>query len=97
MKGSQRRWMIGRLIWAVAFLVLVVFEWNRWPNGTPLLGPLGMVWYNGIGRDSIVLCAVSLAMVFAFLFKPHTVTAVISVLGVMNWLFWGVLALGIGC
>ncbi len=89
--------MIGRLMCAGAFLALMVFQWNRWPDGSPLLGPLGITWYNGIDGGTIVLCAISLVMVFAFLFKPHIVTAVISLLGAMNWLFWGVMALGIGC
>lgn len=97
MKASPRGWMIVRLMCAAAFPASMVFEWRRWPDGSPLLGPLGIIWYNGIDGESIVLCAISLVMVFAFLMKPHMVTAVISLLGAMNWLFWGVMALGIGC
>jgi len=36
-------------------------------------------------------------MLFAFLLEPHAVTALISLPGAVNWLFWGVMALGIGC
>ena len=59
--------------------------------------PVGIIWYNGIGVESVVLCTISLAMLFAFLLEPHAVTALISLPGAVNWLFWGVMALGIGC
>jgi hypothetical protein len=62
-----------------------------------MLGPLGIIWYNGIGGESLALAALSLVALFAFLLKPHAATALISMLGVVNWLFWGVMALGIGC
>ena len=94
--GLTAPWL-ARLGCPVAFGALMVIEWNRWPNGSPLLGPVGIIWYNGIGVESVVLCAISLAVLFAFLLKPHAVTALISLLGGMNWLFWGVMALGIGC
>jgi hypothetical protein len=74
----------------------MVREWNRWPNGSPLLGPLGIIWHNGLA-EGLVPCAISLALLFAFLFRPHWITAMISVFGVLNWLFWGVVATGIGC
>ena len=94
--GSAWLWL-ARLTCGGAFAALMVYEWNCWPNGSPLLGPLGIIWYNGSGAESLVLCAISLAMVFAFLFKPHAITAAISLLGGLNWLFWGVVGAGIGC
>jgi hypothetical protein len=87
----------ARLTCAGAFAALVILEWNRWPNVSPVLGPLGMLWYGGLDVQAIMFCAISLAILFAFLLKPHPMTAMISFLGAMNWLFWGVMALGIGC
>lgn len=88
---------LARLGCAWGFCVWMFIEWLVWPNGSALLGPIGIVWYNGIGLDSFVLCTASWAMLFAFLCRPHVVTALISLVGAANWLFWGVMALGIGC
>src|SRR5262245_19250835 len=88
---------LARVLCAGAFAALLIWEWSRWPNGSPLLGPLGIIWYNSISGESLALAALSLIALFAFLLKPHAATALISVLGVVNWLFWGVMALGIGC
>lgn len=88
---------LARLMCGVTFVALMVFEWHRWPGGSPCLGPLGFIWHNGIDTENLVLCVISLAMVFAFVLKPHALTALISLLGGVNWLFWGSLALTIGC
>lgn len=90
------RWLV-RLVCAAAFSALMTVEWKRWPDGSPLLGPLGIVWYNGIGMESAAICAISLAMLFAFPMKPGLITALVSLVGAVNWFFWGVVALGIGC
>jgi hypothetical protein len=95
--SSSMAQRVARLGCATAFGGLMVFEWFRWPNGSPLLGPVGLIWYNGLGFTSLALCAISLAMLSAFLFRPNTVTGLISLLGGLNWVFWGVMAKGIGC
>ena len=87
----------ARLAFGGAFAAWMTYEWKRWPNGSPFFGPIGMIWYGGASWASLILCAISLAMLLAFLLKPHTSTAVISVVGTINWLFWGVMADGIGC
>lgn len=87
----------ARLACVGAFAAWMVFEWRQWPNGSPLLGPLGIMWYNGFDGESLVFTVISLAMLFAFLLKPHWITAVMTLLGGLNWLFWGVAAVGIGC
>jgi hypothetical protein len=93
-----RHWLwLARFACGGLFGWLMVYEWNCWPNGTALLGPLGIIWYNGFRDQILVFCVVSLVALFAFLLKPNKLTAVISVIGLVNWLFWGVMALGIGC
>jgi hypothetical protein len=87
----------ARLACTGAFAALMGYEWTHWPNGSPLLGPLGIVWYNGMDVATLVLCAGSLAMAFAFLLKPHPAMAVLSLLGGGNWWLWGVLAVSMGC
>jgi|GEM_PF-3814255 hypothetical protein len=88
---------IYRLSLGMAFVFAMVCVWICSPNGNPLLGPLQLLGYNGVTVESLVFCAVSLAVFFAFLIKPHIITAVISILGGMNWLFWGLVVPGIGC
>ncbi len=88
---------LARVTFILAFAALMIYEWNRWPNGSPLLGPIGVIWYNGFEEGIIVFCAISLIAVFACLLKPNEMTAAISFIGILNWLFWGVMALGIGC
>jgi hypothetical protein len=88
---------IARLAFTVAFAALMLYEWMIWPNGSAFLGPLGLIWYNGITVESTALCAASLALVFAFIIRPHVVTAGLSMLGVVNWVALGELAKGIGC
>lgn len=90
------RWLV-RLVFAAGFGALITAEWKSWPNGSPLLGPFGIVWYNGIGIESAAICAISLALLFAFPVKPGVITALVSFVGAVNWFFWGLVALGIGC
>jgi hypothetical protein len=48
----------------------LAYEWQRWPNGTALLGPLGLVWYNGPTAGNLACCAVGLALVLGYLVRP---------------------------
>jgi hypothetical protein len=73
------------------------YEWNRWPDGSALLGPLGFIRYNGPDVGNVACCVVALLVVLAFPLKPSGLTAVVSVLGVLLWLFLGAVAHGIGC
>jgi hypothetical protein len=82
---------------AVCTAATMVYEWKHWPDGSPLLGPLGIIWYNGFDGEGFVLCVISVALVFTFFLKPHAVTTVLFLLGILNWLFWGIMAQGIGC
>lgn len=101
---SQSLWFwIMRLTVVALFPLLIVYEWKRWPNGSQWLGPFGLMWYSG-GEFHVaglilglLLIVVSLGFLFAFLIKPHPITALISMLGVINWTFWGMVAEGIGC
>jgi len=86
-----------RLTVSVAFPVLIIYEWKRWPNGSEWLGPFGMMWYNGFDVASLIIILVSLIMLLAFLIKPKPLTGLISMLGFINWIFWGMVAQGIGC
>lgn len=95
---SQSFWFwIVRLTIATAFPLLIIYEWNRWPNGSQWLGPFGMLWYSGFDISNLMLVIISIVLLFAFLIKPHPMTALISMLGVINWTFWGMVAEGIGC
>jgi hypothetical protein len=94
--GSAWLW-VARLAFTAAFSALMLYEWMCWPNGSALLGPLGLIWYNGLTGETIALCAVSLAFVFAYVIWPRAVAAGVSLLGVVNWLCLGELAKGIGC
>lgn len=83
---------------AIACFAFVLWvEWNRWPNGSALLGPLGFVWYYGPEVCTLIVCVVSALAVLAFPLKPNAATAGISILGAMAWVTMGVLAQGIGC
>lgn len=77
-------WLV-RAVSVAAFAVLMSWEWSRWPNGTPLLGPLGIVWYNGWGADNLALLVLSFLALAAYLGKPNIVTGVISGLGVVSF------------
>ncbi len=75
----------------------LVREWHQWPNGTAMLGPLGLVWYNGPSAGNLACCAVGLLLVLAYPVRPGALTAAISAFGLLFWAFMGVLAQGIGC
>ncbi len=53
--------------------------------------------YDGFEASSCVLIAISAAAVFAFLIKPHILTALISIFGLLAWLAIGLVIEGIGC
>ena len=79
------------------FAVLMYWEWTRWPNGTALFGPLGLIRYNGADPANLLLVTASLTALLAFPIKPSVATAVASSLAIINWLIWGLMASGIGC
>jgi len=89
-------WIV-RLTVAAAFAFLIIYEWKRWPNGSQWLGPFGLMWYNGFDVAGLILIVVSLALLFAFLIKPNPITALISMLGIINWIFGGAVSEVIGC
>jgi hypothetical protein len=95
--AGTNRGRVCRLTAVGVFVASMAYEWGSGPNGGPLLGPLGLIWYGGLSAGSFVLCAISVTLLIAFLIKPHIATAVISILGAINWLFWGMAVLGIGC
>ena len=90
-------------VWALrvvsfgAFGALMTYEWLRWPNGSAWLGPLGFFWYFGPNVEGLAITLTLLPLVFAFPLKPHPVTALLSLLGLMAWACMGTLAQGIGC
>jgi hypothetical protein len=75
----------------------LAYEWRRWPNGSAMLGPLGLVWYNGPTVGNLAYCAVGLALVLAYPMRPGALTAALSAFGLLLWVFLGVMAEGIGC
>jgi len=89
----------ARVAFGCAFAALIAYEWGRWPNGSTsvLLGPVGIIWYGGRSCGDLLLCGISAVLVLAVAMKPHPITAVVSFFGTLNWLFWGVVAKGIGC
>jgi hypothetical protein len=84
-----------RFAFSIGFFALMAYEWNRWPNGNVLLGPLGLIWYNGLEIETLVLSGASMGAVLAFVVKPHFICATVSILGVLNWFFWGLMVQGI--
>jgi hypothetical protein len=102
---SEGQARCGRVKWVWAlrvaatgsFTALMALEWSLWPNGSPLLGPLGIIWYNGADPCTLTITAFLLPVVFAFPLKPCLLTALLSLLGLMAWTFLGVIAIGIGC
>ena len=79
-----------------AWLGWLRLEWVRAPNASPLLGPLWIVWYNH-DASGVVLAAILTPCMFAFAFKPHPVSFVVSMLGLLAWMFLGFVGEGIGC
>jgi hypothetical protein len=96
---NYRRTMLRglRLASVGLFGVWMLVEWSIWPNGSELLGPLGLIWYGGPDLCTLALCAALLAAIFAFPFRPSALTAIVSFLGLLTWTFFGRVALGIGC
>jgi hypothetical protein len=90
------RWKWVRLaLTVIPFTILMIFEWNRWPNGSGLLGPIGFVWYQ---QASGWFWAIIFAgMMLTFPWKPSPKTALLAIIGALLWVFFGVLADGIGC
>jgi hypothetical protein len=54
---------------------------------------LGAIWCGGPDPCSWALCAARLAASFAFPLKPSIITAVISFLGSLAWIFFGATSL----
>jgi hypothetical protein len=97
-------WIVNRIILTAArvalpalFAALLVREWYRWPNGGPLLGPIGIFWYRSADACTLVTTVALLPMIFAFLVKPRLLTAFLSLLALAVWLALGALAETIGC
>jgi hypothetical protein len=86
-----------RLAVVALFGAGLAYEWARWPNGSALLGPLGIIWYNGADGESVGLTVLLLPAVLAFPLKPCCFTGILSALAFYVWLILGALALGIGC
>jgi len=82
---------------AGAFVAWMGYEWCRWPNGSAMLGPLGLIWYLGPDWFGVIATCVLLLVVLAFPLKPHPLTALLSLLGLVAWWLVGAMAKGIGC
>jgi hypothetical protein len=93
------RWVLWtiRLAAIGLFAVGMAIEWSTWPNGSALLGPLGMVWYFGLEPISLLCCALLIPVISAFLLKPSVATAFMSAFGLVIWILMGVVAKGVGC
>jgi hypothetical protein len=96
---NYRRTILWGLRLAIVglFGVWMLVEWRIWPQGSALVGPLGAIWYNGTDLFTLALCAALLAAIFAFPFRPSVITALVSFLGLLVWIFFGYMAKGIGC
>lgn len=95
---SSERWTwFARAAGCAVVFAVFVWEWMRWPSGSRLLGPIGMIWYNGADALLIVISAFTLACHLAVVIWPRWFMALISLFGVVNWLFWGAVVQGIGC
>lgn len=79
------------------FVGVMAWEWRRWPNGSPLIGPLGLIWYGLTDPGTVLLTVISALCAILVLVWPHWVACLISLLGLVNWVFWGMMAQGIGC
>lgn len=88
----------GLLAWMTAIALAMGYlrtEWRLAPNASLLLGPLWIAWYGGVA--GWVLAILLLPSVFAFLIKPHPITALISSIAFSLWMFLGVVGRAIGC
>ena len=100
--SEQVRWSRGpalasRLAAVAPAACWLVYEWHRWPNGSILLGPLGLVWYYGPEPGNLACCAAGLLLVLAYPIRPGALSAGLSLLGLLFWVFMGAMAEGIGC
>jgi hypothetical protein len=76
----------------VAFAAWLAYEWVVWPNGSPLLGPLGFVRYAGADACSVAVVLFLLPLVLAFVWRPCHLTALLSLLGLLLWTLLGAAA-----
>ena len=97
--GTPRwQWLLPlRVACIVGFGGLMAWEWMRWPNGSRLLGPLGLIWYGFTDPGTVLLSIISVLCVILVLLWPRWIACLISLLGLVNWVFWGMMAQGIGC
>ena len=90
--------LLGLLAWifsiAVAVGILSV-KWRPPFNHEALFGPLLIAQQGDFA--GWVLAFILLPSIFAVVLKPHPVTAVISVLAFLFWVFLGAVGPGIGC
>ena len=85
------------LVWTGFFIGVMAYEWHVWPNGSSVFGPFWFIRYNGMDPCTVIIILIVSVMLFAFPFKPHLLTFLLFVLGVLLWLFLGVIGQGIGC
>lgn len=97
MRALRLLWLLLRVGAVGSFLVFMAYEWQQWPNGSPWLGPLGLIWYFGVDACSLAPCLVLFLLIVSFPFRPRTLTAVASAIGLLAWRAIGVIAQGIGC
>jgi hypothetical protein len=93
------RWYAWPLRLAVvgSFGARLAWEWARWPDSSPLLGPLSSIRYNGADSETVAISVLLLAAVLAFPLRPRVWTGALSAVAVVVWLFLGALASCIGC
>ena|SRR6266851_4179501 len=83
----------------ILFCALMYSEWLHKNQASFLFGPLHCatdVAPENV-RFGIFLSIVLVPMMFAYLVKPHWTTAVLSLIGILSWLFLGVICEGISC
>ncbi len=103
MRMSKRK--LSVLVIAVGLFIVVMYvEWlNKSTlgpgNASPVFGPFHFVTDVAPEniRDGIVACVILIPMIFLFFIWPHPITALVSLVGVLIWLFLGVIGKSIGC
>ncbi|MEZ5942709.1 MAG: hypothetical protein R3C18_15050 [Planctomycetaceae bacterium] len=88
---------MSRLTYLVVLGAVIAFGFSDYPMARIALGPIGLIGFVEIGNATVVICAYSLLMLVAFPLKPNWLTAVVSGAGTLNWMFWGLMVLGIAC